>query len=99
MTLNASYILDLYIDATLRTGDQAYDCEFTLALQRPFVYEANAHACNTGILAFWEHSSGFRKKSRDFIVETGAKSGKKRAAQAILHGGGESMSVQPCKEH
>ena len=47
------------------------------------------------ILAFWEHSSAFKKRSRDFVIETGQKTRTKRGMHRAF-GGVQSMCVVHC---
>jgi hypothetical protein len=37
------------------------------------------------VLAFWEQSSAFKSRSRDFLIETGTKSKKKRSSAMARH--------------
>lgn len=45
------------------------------------------------ILAFWEHSSAFKKRSRDFVIETGQKTRTKRGMHRAFGAGVQSMCV------
>lgn len=48
------------------------------------------------ILAFWEHHHSFKTRSRDFVVETGPVSNRKRARQAGIY---QSNMLVPRSNH